>query len=331
MQSKFHHAHWRIGTICYIDQGKVKIKSTSGDMADRMFAGKPLRINSLSQYLYSYLDASNKVIFKIVSIEENEKALANVELGKFASAFVLTAIPLGEIGNGVYIPGVIDIPMVGSDVYACDEDDLGLMFRIGNGDEIGCIAGTASVRPYIDLDALFSSHLAILGNTGSGKSTSSRLLLDLLANKISANPPVIKSESLFVVFDLHGDYSCLTDSEIRANVRRIDKDGYHLSPGCLDIEDWSAILDPSKRIQKPLLERAIKYSYLNDNGKKKLYAAFAYTAIRDTSVDSHAARKFQIGKYYQRVQSELDISRISNLTYGDRENKKNGLLRSRFN
>ena len=169
VQTNPHHANWRIGTICYIDQSKVKIKSTSSDMADRMFAGTPLRINSLNQYLYSYLDASSKVIFKIVSIEDNEKALADVELGKYASIFVLTAIPLGEIGDNKYVPGVIDIPMVGSDVYACDEDDLGLMFRIGNGDEICCIAGTTNVRPFIDLDALFSSHLAILGNTGSGK------------------------------------------------------------------------------------------------------------------------------------------------------------------
>lgn len=268
IQTKFHHANWRIGTICYIDQSKVKIKSTSGDLADRMFAGKPLRINSLNQYLYSYLDASNRVIFKIVSIEENERALANVELGKYASAFVLTAVPLGEIGGNGYIPGVIDIPMVGSDVYACDEDDLGLMFRIGNGDEIGRMAGTANIRPVFDLDALLSSHLAILGNTGSGKSTSSRLLLDILADKICANPPVIKPESLFVVFDLHEDYLCLTDSQSRENVRRIDKNDYHLSPGCLDIEDWSAILDPSKRIQKPLLERAVKYSRLNEDGKK---------------------------------------------------------------
>lgn len=309
------HANWRIGTICYIDQGKIKIKSTSDDMADRVFAGIPLRINSLNQYLYSYLSASNKVIFKIVSIEENEKPLADIELGKYASKYVLTAVPLGEIGGNKYIPGVIDIPMIGSDVYACDESDLESMFRIGSGDEIGCIAGTANVRPLLDLDALFSSHLAILGNTGSGKSTSSRLLLNLLANKIGANPQVIKPESLFVVFDLHGDYSCLTDSQKRIGVRRIERDEYHLSPGCLDIEDWSTILDPSKRIQKPLLERAVKYSHLNSDGKKKLYAAFAYTAVRDTSVDSHAARKFQIGKYYQRVQGELDISCINDRKY----------------
>ena len=77
-------------------------------------------------------------------------------------------------------------------------------------------------------------------------------------------------------------------------------------PGELSMDDWSAILDPSRRIQKPLLERAVRYSHLNEEGKKKLFAAFAYTAIRDTSIDSHAARKFQVSKYYQPIEGELN-------------------------
>lgn len=75
------------------------------------------------------------------------------------------------------------------------------------------------------------------------------------------------------------------------------------------MDDWSAILDPSRRIQKPLLERAVRYSHLNEEGKKKLFAAFAYTAIRDTSIDSHAARKFQVSKYYQPIEKDLDAIR----------------------
>ena len=77
--------------------------------------------------------------------------------------------------------------------------------------------------------------------------------------------------------------------------------------GELDINDWASILSPSQRVQRPLLERAVKYSFLNEEGQKRLYAAFSYNAIEDTSVDSHAARKFQIMKYFQHIQNELKL------------------------
>lgn len=194
--------------------------------------------------------------------------------------------------------------MVGSNVYACDESILKKVFCVREGVEIGSLAGYDSVRPTFDIDSLFSGHLAILGNTGSGKSSTARLLLDRVASLLDAEN-AFDAEPRFIVFDLHGDYDFLTRGGYGCT-RRIDADEYHLAPGELSMDDWSAILDPSRRIQKPLLERAVRYSHLNEEGKKKLFAAFAYTAIRDTSIDSHAARKFQVSKYYQPIEGELN-------------------------
>lgn len=95
----------------------------------------------------------------------------------------------------------------------------------------------------------------------------------------------------------------------------------------LTLEDWASILSPSQKIQKPLLERAVKYSKLNDDGKKKLYAAFAYTAISNSSYDTHASRKTQIQKYYQRIQDELDVSVLSEKIINDVKNDINKYLR----
>ena len=79
----------------------------------------------------------------------------------------------------------------------------------------------------------------------------------------------------------------------------------------MNFDDWESILAPSQRIQKPLLERAVKYARLNTVGRKKLFAAFAYSAISDSSFDTHSSRKNQVQKYYQHIQNDLDATKIS--------------------
>lgn len=312
---------WLIGSICYVDQEKIKFRASLTDFSDRMLNGEPRHINGLNQYLYAYLSTSTRVILRMASVEEAEKPYADDPSSKFSASYIFTAVPLGEIDGPSYVPGVIDLPMVGANVYACDNATLLKVFCGSSGITIGTLAGYESVRPSFDINSLFTGHLAILGNTGSGKSTTARLLLDNVAKLMDEGG--IKNKPLFVVFDLHGDYEFLTGKQ-RSSVRHITSSDYHLAPGELTIEDWSAILDPSKRIQKPLLERAVRYARLSESGKQKLYGAFAYSAIRDTSVDSHAARKFQIAKYYQVIESKLDMSHATNDSSGGYQLKKGG-------
>lgn len=304
MSDDFRSHGWLIGTICYVDQEKIRLRASVSDFSDRLSNGGLLHINGLNQYLYAHLDLSTRVVFRVSSVEEAERPYGTAPSDRSSESYVFTALPIGEMETNQYAPGVVDLPMVGSNVYACSERDLQTVFAVNGDAGVGNLAGYGSVRPRLDFDSLLTGHLAILGNTGSGKSTSARLLLSKIADLLG-DKENIKPGALFVVFDLHGDYECLS-RQFHQVVKRFGSVDYHLSPGRLSIDDWSAILDPSKRIQKPLLERAVKYASLSDEGKKKLYAAFAFSAIRDTSTDSHAARKTQIAKYYRVVADNLD-------------------------
>lgn len=309
---------WKIGTISYVDQRKIKFRTSSTDISDRLFNGISRHLNSLNQYLYSFLNISKRIVFKVVSIEEVEKAYSQEDSSKFSDKYVFTAFPIGEIVKNKFKPGVIDIPMVGSNVYACDADDLADIFSNhsvpeSNKVEIGELSGYQNTKPLINLDDLFFGHMAILGNTGSGKSTTARLLIKLISNHVSN----IKDNAKFVVFDLHGDYEYMKAND---GINYLSNNDYALPVGKLNIEDWSSILSPSERVQRPLLERAIKYSFLNKEGRNKLYASFSYKAINDTSVDSHSSRKFQIVKYYQNIQDKLQITK--NTVIIDKEEQK---------
>lgn len=310
---------WRIGTISYIDQRQIKFRAVSSDITDRLLWGQLRHINSLNQYLFAYLNTTEKVIFKVVAIEENEKSYGQNALNKFSDDYVFTATPVGAISYGDYQPGVVDIPMVGSEVYACDEEELNILFNCGKGQTFGRLAGYQNIRPSIQLDGFFGGHTAVLGNTGSGKSTTVRLLLSKLMEDLVNEQTAIKDGALFVVFDLHGDYKDIaTNAQIKNKdkVKYYESNAYHLSPGDLNIDDWASILNPSQRIQKPLLERAIRYSCLNNQGKKKLYAALAYQALENTNADGHATRRILVSKYVNKLDPDnlklhLDESQIN--------------------
>lgn len=301
---------WRIGTISFVDQRMVKVKASATDMLDRVVNGEIWDIKSLNQYLFSYLSVSSKVIFKVVSIEEDEFFYGKDEDQKSKDQYLFKAIPLGEIEEGIYHPGIIEIPMVGSNVYACSSNDLQNLFNdgISKGDgPLGNLVSYQNIKPCLNIDRFYSNHTVIIGNTGSGKSTTSRLLLEKYNEQFRNKK--IKKDAKVIVFDVHGDY--LNFLDFSDDVHVFKWDDYHLSAGHLSFEDWEAILAPSQRIQKPLLERAVKYAQLNDLGQKKLFAAFAYSAISDSSFDTHSSRKNQIQKYYQHIQNELDITGIS--------------------
>lgn len=307
---------WRIGTISYVDQHTIKVKASATDMLDQVINGEIREIKSLNQYLFSYLSITSKVIFKVVSIEENESYYGKGEEQKSLNQYILRAVPLGQINEGEYHPGVIEIPMVGTNVYTCSGSDLRNLFNDGteeNGASLGNLASYQGIEPYINIDKFYTNHTVIIGNTGSGKSTTARLLLDKYNEYFREGR--IKENAKVIVFDVHGDYLDFLsqDKEAHQDEKKcchviLSSSDYHLSAGLLTLEDWASILSPSQKIQKPLLERAVKYSKLNDDGKKKLYAAFAYTAISNSSYDTHASRKTQIQKYYQHIQDELSTN-----------------------
>ncbi len=106
-------------------------------------------------------------------------------------------------------------PEPGTSVEEAPEDLLKAVFSYGT--QIGSLLRKPSVRVGVNIDAVASRHLAILGATGSGKSN----LLALIAKE------VMKLEGTMLIFDYHGEYSSLKGAvQVRAkiNPRILDPD-----------------------------------------------------------------------------------------------------------
>jgi len=97
--------------------------------------------------------------------------------------------------------GVTRYPVPGARIYPIDSADLKQMFSPDSRAhvEIGTIYPTSDVRAALYIDQFLGKHFALLGSTGTGKSTSTALIL----HKICEHAP----NGHIVMIDPHGEYS----------------------------------------------------------------------------------------------------------------------------
>ncbi|MGZ2412321.1 uncharacterized protein DUF87 [Sphingomonas sp. F9_3S_D5_B_2] len=105
----------------------------------------------------------------------------------------------GKMGN--FRRGVTRYPIPGSEVFPVTTSDLRSIFAASDEPniEIGTVYPTDDIRGALYVDPMLSKHFAVLGSTGTGKSTSVALIL----HRISQLSP----EGHIVMIDPHGEYS----------------------------------------------------------------------------------------------------------------------------
>jgi len=129
---------------------------------------------------------------------------------------------------GEFQRGISQYPTISDEVHLVSEEDLKRIY--GQPDKpyfvnVGHIAGAESIPALIDVNKLITRHSAVVGTTGSGKSTTVASLLNALSD--TEKYP----SSRILVFDIHGEYGqALKD---KANIYKINADK---SPGSIEKE-----------------------------------------------------------------------------------------------
>lgn len=111
---------------------------------------------------------------------------------------------MGQFENGRFIAGTIKKPTLDSTVRVIEDDELDII--LGSNVQGNLYLGKSAIYSgkdvFIDINDMFSNHLSIFGNTGSGKSCSvARIVQNIFLNKnfLSFNA------NLFI-FDAYGEY-----------------------------------------------------------------------------------------------------------------------------
>jgi uncharacterized protein len=105
----------------------------------------------------------------------------------------------GKIYN--FRRGVTRYPVPGSEVFAVSTPDMNQVYATDAraNVSIGTVFPTRDIRASLYIDAMLGKHFALLGSTGTGKSTSAALILHRICD--------MAPEGHIVMVDPHGEYS----------------------------------------------------------------------------------------------------------------------------
>ena len=122
---------------------------------------------------------------------------ASVDVAKAKKELEIQLV--GSVVKGRFEKGVASFPPVGADVFMTDESDMTALFSTYAqfGFAIGDISGYLGERQYIDPNKFFGKHIALLGSTGSGKSTAVSSIIQKV--QMFTNTHVI-------ILDIHDEY-----------------------------------------------------------------------------------------------------------------------------
>lgn len=189
-----------VGCVIQIEAEGVEVLLTCPEMTVE-YHGRTYRVGQLGGYVALPRDERTIIGFvSSVGRRESQQNDADPQM-------VLSCQLLGTITNGQFLRGVNDYPTIGDPVRVATDDDFALIFgSLQEVDENGVKRSFTLGRFAMNTDfpvqvlgkEFLSKHVAIMGNSGSGKSCSTARILQ----EITALP-----DAQAVLFDLHGEYS----------------------------------------------------------------------------------------------------------------------------
>lgn len=111
---------------------------------------------------------------------------------------------IGEVLGKSFERGISQYPNIGDPVHLATEYDLHCIYGEGGNQDvcIGVLSSSESIAARISLNELVTRHSAILGSTGSGKSTTVASLLRSIVGGDNQFP-----NARVLLLDVHGEYS----------------------------------------------------------------------------------------------------------------------------
>jgi len=146
-------------------------------------------------------------LYGIVSEVGATAAPPATELGSNDSGRWMRVELAGEAIGGTFERGISQHPNIGDAVHIVTEGDLRKIYGSQGDDQIaiGTLSSAENIVVRLSLDSLVTRHSAILGSTGSGKSTTVASLLRSIVC-----PDGLKDGSpgaRIILLDIHGEYS----------------------------------------------------------------------------------------------------------------------------
>lgn len=306
-----------IGSITKVFFNKIVIEVPSPSDIQHNHKGDIYICNGLNDYITIYKDLNNKFIYQVTGLYEQEKAFMDYEESKFYQKAYFEAVPVGEISNKKFEYGLSTFPMINEEVYLTTVDDIQSILMPDN-EPLSLSLGQLTTHQYIprfSVDSLFTNHMSILGNTGSGKSTTVRKMLNELLSL--ENRGLDPNQMNFIIFDIHNEYKAF--SEKYASYVSVDDIAIPLET--LTLDDWINLVQPSSAVQLPVLANGLRMASLfrsNEDHHKWIRAFCALELYNNQQTDAVTKRSKIVGLLDKLESDEIRrVLRLYNAQYGN--------------
>ena len=270
-------ASLRIGTVEYISPDKIEVQlDIESPESVALNAGTPRNFPRINGYVMIPVDLGfvvGQISWITIQRSPYPKRRGFQDFGLIDLPFPLRKMELQPVGTLRSIEGgykfkrgLESFPSVGDIVILPTDEQLRSIIESGENRRVyignSPLVGDAKVM--IDPDRLFGRHLAVLGNTGSGKSCSVagliRWSIDSAKEKLSNKETV---NSRFVVLDPNGEYGKSFADKPNANIYTVNVEGetdkqLEVPLWFWNTDEWCGFTKASPKTHRTTIVHALK-------------------------------------------------------------------------
>jgi hypothetical protein len=261
---------FKIGIVCSVDGREVKVKVDKlKNSSHLIFKGELVKNVSVGSYikiLKGFIPIIGKVESEfIVPSKENQDSKYSTQEERINRELKIKL--LGYLENDKYCRGIKELPLIENECFLLTNEEFEQIHRFVSDDsdiplQIGTLASDSFVPIKLGVKALFSSHIGIFGNTGSGKSyTLSKLYRQLFVNYEDNDN--FKVNAKFLFFDFNGEYAgvdaIVSNKKVYNLSTRTKKDTLPLTnEDLLNLDLLCIFANATEKTQRPFIKRCIK-------------------------------------------------------------------------
>lgn len=273
MDTLVQDAVLRIGEVCGVDGRRIYVLvDKNKNLSDMFLDGDVLKNISVN----SYIEIRKGFLSIIGRVEGEHVEDAATPLDKVGrqddtrSKRTLTVSLSGYIDqNSVFIGGTRELPLIGDEAYIVTRAKIHLVHNLAAPGDLCVNLATIFGEDFdiaFPIDRLFNTHIAIFGNTGSGKSNTLAILYQELVKTLdSRNSKAFRANAHFALFDFNGEYAHKNCITVRKKVYRLStraKSGDRIpisEDDFLDLDVLSILADATEKTQKPFIRRTLGF------------------------------------------------------------------------
>lgn len=243
-----------IGKVTSVTFEKLIFEVSDFEKLNYNLLGQIYIAKGVIDYVTIKNEYSEKFIYQVVKVEDKEIPLSSEEHSKFKYHGRFECVPVGMIKHGKIEFNLKKYPFLQDKVYLTSQEEMEMVFsHFHNGNDITIGLIDDQYPAYFNTAKLLTNHTAIIGNTGSGKSTTVRQIISKINN--------LNTQNLhFHIFDVHDEYKDINGVKIVDVIN-----DFKINIKNLEMQDWINLIKPSELVQLPILQMGLKYANAIEN------------------------------------------------------------------